>query len=227
MAKRILLVDKDASVIKALTFALEQDGYEVEAALNAEEALNNMEEQKYDLLIMETVLPKTSGLELCQTIREQSDIPIMFLSSKGDDMDKILGFEYGADDYVVKPYNLLEFKARIKAIMRRIAAKEPEYKQHIEINGVELNTGNRSVSVNGVVLNLTVKEFDLLYIFMSSPCRVFTRQELLAAVWGPEYMGDLRTVDVHIRRLREKMEVDASKPIYIMTKWGVGYFFAQ
>ncbi|HHT87263.1 MAG TPA: response regulator transcription factor [Clostridiales bacterium] len=225
--RRILLVDDEPAIIKGLKFALETDGYEIDSAADGEEALQKALENEYDLILLDVMLPGMSGIEVCQAIREKSDVPIIMLTAKGEDMDKILGLEYGADDYMTKPFNVLEVKARIKSVLRRTASKEPEHKQKIEINGIVINMGNRSVVVNDRPVNLTVKEFDLLYLFMSNPGKVYTRNDLLEQVWGNDYSGDLRTVDVHIRRLREKIEEDPAKPVYIITKWGVGYFFAQ
>lgn len=225
--KRILLVDDEPAIIKGLKFALETDGYEIDSAADGEEALHKATENEYDMILLDVMLPGMSGIEVCQAVRERSDVPIIMLTAKGEDMDKILGLEYGADDYMTKPFNVLEVKARIKSILRRTASKEPEHKQKVEINGITINTGNRGVIVNDRAVNLTVKEFDLLYMFMCNPGKVYTRNDLLEQVWGTDYSGDLRTVDVHIRRLREKIEEDPAKPIYIITKWGVGYFFAQ
>ena len=227
--KRILIVDDEPSIVKGLKFALEQEGYEIDTSGDGIDALNKIlhGENPYDLVLLDVMLPGMSGLEVCQNVRAESDVPIMMLTAKGEDMDKILGLEYGAYDYMTKPFNILEVKARIKNILRITAVKEPEHRQKIEINGTAINTGNRGVTVQGRPVNLTVKEFDLLYLFMSNPSEVYNRNELLAAVWGVDYPGDLRTVDVHIRRLREKIEPDPAKPIYIITKWGVGYFFAQ
>ena len=227
--KKILIVDDEPSIVKGLKFTLEQDGYEIDTSGDGAEAVEKIldKENSYDLVLLDVMLPSKSGLEVCQEVRESSEIPIIMLTAKGEDMDKILGLDYGANDYITKPFNILEVKARIKNILRMTAVKEPEHRQKIEINGITINTGNRGVTVNGRPVNLTVKEFDLLYLFMSNPGAVHNRNELLEAVWGSDYLGDLRTVDVHIRRLREKIEPDPAKPIYIMTKWGVGYFFAQ
>ena len=227
--KKILIVDDEPSIVKALKFALEQDNYEIDTADNGNDALNKIlsGEQSYDLVLLDVMLPGMSGLEVCQSVREVSDVPIMMLTAKGDDMDKILGLEYGAYDYMTKPFNILEVKARIKNILRITAAKEQEHRQKIEINGIIINTGNRGVTVKGRQVNLTVKEFDLLYLFMSNPGEVYNRNQLLQEVWGIDYLGDLRTVDVHIRRLREKIENDPANPEYILTKWGIGYFFAM
>ncbi len=227
MERRILLVDNDKSLLNKLKFALEQDGYVVEFVSNAEEALERIRKQSFNLVITEIDLHGMSGLELCQYIHGEYNIPLMFLSDRKGEMDEILGLEYGADDYITKPANLLVIKARVKAIMRRVLPKETGYRQHIENHGLTLNMGSRSVKINGEPINLTVKEFDLLCMLMNSPGRVFSREELMSAVWGTEYVGDVRTVDVHMRHLREKIEADATDPQFIMTKWGVGYFFAN
>lgn len=225
--RRILLVDNDKNLVSKLKFALEQDGYAVESVSNAEDALELIRKQCFNLVITEIDLPGISGLELCQYVYGEYNMPLIFLSDRKGDMDEILGLEYGADDYISKPANLLVIKARVKAIMRRVLPKEPGYKQNIERYGLTLNMGSRSVKVNGEPVNLTVKEFDLLCILMNSPGRVFSREELMSAVWGTEYVGDVRTVDVHMRHLREKIEADVTAPQFIITKWGVGYFFAN
>ena len=173
------------------------------------------------------MLPKLSGIEVCQTIRETSNVPIIMLTAKGEDMDKILGLEYGADDYMTKPFNILEVKARIKSILRRTSTVPETPKLELTARDITINIGNRSVTAHGEPVNLTVKEFDLLQLFMKNPGRVYSRDELLETIWGFDYLGDVRTVDVHIRRLREKIEQDSTKPSYIMTKWGVGYYFAK
>ncbi len=227
MAKRILLVDDEPLILKGLKFSLEQDGYETDTAADGEEALAKMRAGGYDIVLLDVMLPKLSGIEVCQTIRETSNIPIIMLTAKGEDMDKILGLEYGADDYMTKPFNILEVKARIKSILRRAGAAPEAPKFELAAGDIAINIGNRSVTAHGEVVNLTVKEFDLLQLFMNNPGRVYSRDELLETVWGFDYLGDVRTVDVHIRRLREKIEKDSTKPIYIMTKWGVGYYFAQ
>lgn len=230
MAKRILLVDDEPLILKGLKFALEQDGYQTDEAPDGEIALDKFSQNDYDLVLLDVMLPKMSGIEVCQRIREKSNVPIIMLTAKGDDMDKILGLEYGADDYMTKPFNILEVKARVKAILRRVSnqenvsepAEQVEYKQ----KGLTVNTVNRSATLDGKEINLTAKEFDLLHLFISNPGKVFTREALLETIWKYEYMGDFRTVDVHIRRLREKVERDPAKPEFIATKWGVGYYFA-
>ena len=181
----------------------------------------------YDIVLLDVLLPKLSGIEVCQNIRETSNVPIIMLTAKGEDMDKILGLEYGADDYMTKPFNILEVKARIKSILRRTGAAPEAPKLELTVRDIAINIGNRSVVAHGEPVNLTVKEFDLLQLFMNNPGKVYSRDELLETIWGFDYLGDVRTVDVHIRRLREKIEKDSTKPAYIMTKWGVGYYFAQ
>ena len=227
MAKRILLVDDEPLILKGLKFALEQDGYETDSAEDGETALDKALKGGYDLILLDVMLPKMSGIEVCQAVREKSDVPIIMLTAKGEDMDKILGLEYGADDYMTKPFNILEVKARIKSILRRIGSKSEASRMVITADDISINLGNRSVQAHGQPVNLTVKEFDLLNLFISNPGRVSNRDELLETIWGFDYIGDFRTVDVHIRRLREKIETDPANPSHIMTKWGVGYYFAQ
>ncbi|MBQ3108164.1 MAG: response regulator transcription factor [Clostridia bacterium] len=232
MGRRILLVDDEPLIIKGLRFSLAQDGYEVDSACDGNEALEKILGEEYDIILLDVMLPGMSGIEVCQRVRETSDVPIIMLTAKGEDMDKILGLEYGADDYMTKPFNILEVKARIKSILRRAGssrqpAAEPENKSVLTAEGLSCDLKSRSVTVNDEPVNLTVKEFDLLQLFMSNPGKVFSRDELLETIWGFDYLGDARTVDVHIRRLREKIETDPAKPQYIMTKWGVGYYFAN
>ena len=227
MAKRILLVDDEPLILKGLKFALEQDGYETDSAEDGETALDKALKGGYDLILLDVMLPKMSGIEVCQAVREKSDVPIIMLTAKGEDMDKILGLEYGADDYMTKPFNILEVKARIKSILRRMGSKSEASRMVITADDISINLGNRSVQAHGQPVNLTVKEFDLLNLFISTPGRVYNRDELLETIWGFDYIGDFRTVDVHIRRLREKIETDPANPSHIMTKWGVGYYFAQ
>ncbi len=227
MAKRILLVDDEPLILKGLKFALEQDGYETESAEDGEIALEKLRKGGFDLVLLDVMLPKMSGIEVCQAVREKSDVPIIMLTAKGEDMDKILGLEYGADDYMTKPFNILEVKARIKSILRRTGTKSEAPRLTLTAGDITINLGNRSVQAHGQSVNLTVKEFDLLNLFMSNPGKVYSRDELLETIWGFDYIGDFRTVDVHIRRLREKIEADPANPSHIMTKWGVGYYFAQ
>lgn len=229
MAKKVLVVDDEKLIVKGIRFSLEQDGMEVTCAYDGEEALHLAQENKFDMILLDIMLPKMDGFEVCQAIREFSNMPIVMLTAKGDDMDKILGLEYGADDYITKPFNILEVKARIKAIMRRTAASEPkeENSKVIESGDLKLDCESRILFVQGREINLTAKEFDLLELLVMNPNKVYSRENLLNLVWGYEYPGDVRTVDVHVRRLREKIEPNPSEPKYVHTKWGVGYFYQK
>ena len=226
MSQKILIVDDEPILVKGLKFSLEQDGYEIITAFDGQEALEKVDKDKFDLILLDLMLPKIDGLEVCQRIRENHMTPIIMLTAKGEDISKILGLEYGADDYMTKPFNILELKARIKAVLRRAPHGELAVLERvIKIDDFTMNTLGRKVSVRGVDLNLTAKEFDLLLLLAANPAKVYSREELLEIIWGYEYFGDLRTVDVHIRRLREKIELNSSHPEYILTKWGVGYYF--
>lgn len=229
MGKKVLVVDDEKLIVKGLRFSLEQDDMEVECAYDGEEALEMAKNKKYDIILLDIMLPKLTGLEVCQQIREFSDVPVIMLTAKGEDMDKILGLEYGADDYITKPFNILEVKARIKAIIRRTGSKgkEPDEKkvQIIEAGDLRLDCEGRRLHVNGREVNLTAKEFDVLELLVLNPNKVYGRENLLKLVWGEDYLGDVRTVDVHIRRLREKIEPNPSEPKYVHTKWGVGYYY--
>ena len=228
MAKRILLVDDEPLILKGLRFTLEQEGYEIITAADGEEALKIFFEQSVDLVLLDVMLPKLDGIQVCQRIRESSNVPILMLTAKGEDMDKILGLEYGADDYMTKPFNILEVKARIKTVLRR--ATQPaanEEKKVIRVHDMEVNIVNRSVLLGGREVRLTAKEFDLLQLFITNRGKVFSRETMLETVWKYDYMGDARTVDVHIRRLREKIERNTAQPEFIFTKWGVGYYFTD
>lgn len=229
MAKRVLVVDDEKLIVKGIRFSLEQDGMEVTCAFDGEEALRLARENKFDMILLDIMLPKMDGFEVCQQIRDFSNTPIVMLTAKGDDMDKILGLEYGADDYITKPFNILEVKARIKAIMRRTSQSEPrqENSSMIESGDLRLDCESRRLYVSGREINLTAKEFDLLELLVTNPNKVYGRETLLNLVWGYEYPGDVRTVDVHVRRLREKIEPNPSEPRYVHTKWGVGYFYRQ
>ena len=228
MAKKVLVVDDEKLTVKGIRFSLEQDGMEVDCAYDGEEALEYATNNNYDIILLDIMLPKMNGFEVCQQIREFSDVPIIMLTAKGDDMDKILGLEYGADDYMTKPFNILEVKARIKAIIRRSSAKETKEPQRVySFDGLRIDLDSRRGYINDVEVNLTAKEFDLLELLMLHPNKVYGREELLNIVWGYDYPGDVRTVDVHIRRLREKIEDTPSNPKYIHTKWGVGYYFQK
>ncbi len=227
MANRVLVVDDEKLIVKGIRFSLEQDGMEVTCAYDGEEALQYAKEQQFDIILLDVMLPKLTGFEVCQQIREFSSVPIIMLTAKGDDMDKILGLEYGADDYITKPFNILEVKARIKAIIRRTAkASKAEKKDTTIVSGeMTIERDNRRVVIAGKEINLTAKEFDVLELLATNPNQVYGREKLLTLVWGADYPGDVRTVDVHIRRLREKIETNSSEPKYVHTKWGVGYYF--
>lgn len=227
MSKRVLVVDDEKLIVKGIRFSLEQEGMEVDCAYDGEEALEKAKTKEYDMILLDIMLPKLTGLEVCQQIREFSSVPIIMLTAKGEDMDKILGLEYGADDYITKPFNILEVKARIRAIMRR--ARKEEKKEvsdkTLVIGELKLDCEGRRVFIGGREINLTAKEFDVLELLAKNPNKVYSRENLLNLVWGYEYPGDVRTVDVHIRRLREKLETVPSDPKYVHTKWGIGYYF--
>lgn len=227
--KKILVVDDEKSIVKGIKFSLEQDDMKVEVAYDGETALELAKANHYDMILLDIMLPGFSGLEVCQMIREFSDVPIIMLTAKGDDMDKILGLEYGADDYITKPFNILEVKARIKAIFRRNNRNVPEQENQkvIETKGLKIDVDSRRVYIDDKEVNLTAKEFELVYLLVSNPNKVYSREQLLKTIWGPSYPGDARTVDVHVRRLREKIEATPADPKYIHTKWGVGYYFRE
>ncbi len=227
MARKVLVVDDEKLIVKGIRFSLEQDGMEVSCAYDGEEALNMVRENDYDIILLDLMLPKMSGLEVCQQIREFSNVPIIMLTAKGEDMDKILGLEYGADDYITKPFNILEVKARLKAIIRRTNRSDTtaEKDKIVQVGDLKMDCDGRRVFIAGREVNLTAKEFDVLQLLVFDPNKVYSRENLLKLVWGYEYPGDVRTVDVHIRRLREKIEDNPSEPRYVHTKWGVGYYF--
>ena len=225
MGKRVLVVDDEKLIVKGIKFSLEQEEMQVDVAYDGEEALQKVKDQDYDIVLLDLMLPKISGLEVCQQIREFSDVPIIMLTAKGEDMDKIMGLEYGADDYITKPFNILEVKARIKAIMRRTGAKDKEKDQVLESGLLKINQSNRRVIIADKEINLTTKEYDLLELLVVNQNHVYSREQLLKLVWGSDYPGDVRTVDVHVRRLREKIEENPSEPKYVHTKWGTGYYF--
>lgn len=228
MAKKILVVDDEKLIVKGIRFSLEQDGYEVVCAYDGEEALEQAKQNEFDLILLDVMLPKYTGFEVCQMIREFSNVPIIMLTAKGEDMDKILGLDYGADDYITKPFNILEVKARIKAIIRRTEKKpEASASKMVVIGDLKLDCESRRVFVEEKEINLTAKEFDVLELLVFNPNKVYSRESLLNLVWGADYPGDVRTVDVHIRRLREKIEDNPSEPKYVHTKWGVGYYFQK
>ena len=226
MAKKVLVVDDEKLIVKGIRFSLEQDGMEVDCAYDGEEALTMIQNKEYDIILLDVMLPKKDGFEVCQQVREFSSVPIVMLTAKGEDMDKILGLEYGADDYITKPFNILEVKARIKAIMRRTTPKQREAARVIEDGELKLYCDDRRVFVAGREMNLTAKEFDVLELLVLNPNKVYSRESLLKLIWGNDYPGDVRTVDVHIRRLREKIEDNPSNPRYVHTKWGVGYYYS-
>ncbi len=231
MAK-VLVVDDEKLIVKGIRFSLEQDGMEVDCAYDGEEAIELARKTEYDIVLLDVMLPKYDGYEVCQAIREFSDMPIIMLTAKGGDMDKILGLEYGADDYISKPFNILEVKARIKAIIRRSSKGRRQKKEEpaaniIGFGELKLDPDGRRVFIGEKEINLTAKEFDLLELLVRNPNKVYSREALLTYVWGNKAMenGDVRTVDVHVRRLREKIEPSPSDPKYVHTKWGVGYYF--
>lgn len=227
MDKRVLVVDDEKLIVKGIKYSLEQDNMLVDVAYDGKEALEMAMNNAYDVILLDVMLPEINGFEVCQQIREFSDVPIIMLTAKGDDMDKILGLEYGADDYITKPFNILEVKARIKAIIRRMKVKTPaqETSKVIVSGDMKIDFDSRRVFIENKEVNLTAKEFDLLELLIMNPNKVYNRENLLNLVWGYDYPGDVRTVDVHVRRLREKIEQNPSEPKYIHTKWGVGYFF--
>lgn len=229
MANKVLVVDDEKLIVKGIKFSLEQDGMEVDAAYDGKQALEMARQNNYDIILLDVMLPELNGFEVCQMLREESDVPIIMLTAKGDDMDKILGLEYGADDYITKPFNILEVKARIKAIIRRTKHhRDDEPAPRTIVSGdLKIELDSRRVFIGDREVNLTAKEFDLLELLITNPNKVFNRENLLDLVWGYDYPGDVRTVDVHVRRLREKIEANPSEPRYIHTKWGVGYYFQK
>ena len=223
---RILIVEDEVRLAEALAQIMAEQKYQVDQVHNGADGLDYALTAQYDVIVLDVMLPKLDGISVCQRIREHSNVPIIMLTAKGEDMDKILGLDYGADDYITKPFNILEVKARIKAILRRNAKySQNEYLRILENGDLKLELDGRRLYVCGEEVNLTAKEFDLLELMVGNPNKVFSREELLNTVWGYEYPGDVRTVDVHIRRLREKIEANPSEPKYVHTKWGVGYYF--
>lgn len=229
MNNKILVVDDEKLIVKGIKFSLEQDGLLVDCAYDGGEAVNMAKETEYDVVLLDVMLPVYDGFEVLSRIREFSNMPVIMLTAKGDDMDKIMGLEYGADDYITKPFNILEVKARIKAIIRRSSKGTEEKKSNKKVIKGELiiDSDGRSVMIGDKEINLTAKEFDLLELLVNNPNKVYSREKLLEIVWGYQYPGDVRTVDVHIRRLREKIESNPSEPKFVYTKWGVGYFFKE
>ena len=228
MAKKILVVDDEKIIVKGIVFSLSQDGYETDCAYDGEEALEKAKADNYDAILLDLMLPKVDGLTVCQQIREFSNVPIIMLTAKGDDMDKIMGLEYGADDYITKPFNILEVKARLKAILRRnnstVSAANSNPNIIVEGDFV-LNLDSQTLTIAGRDINLTSKEFDMLKLLVTNKHKIYSREALLTAIWGDGSPADARTVDVHVRRLREKIEENPSEPKYVHTKWGAGYYF--
>lgn len=224
---KILVVDDEKIIVKGIKYNLEQEGYQVVTAFDGEEAVKLARDSSINLILLDVMLPKMDGLTACRTIRSFSDVPIIMLTARSEDIDKILGLEYGADDYITKPFNIREVTSRIKAILRRVNPA-PRGDRDILVSGdITLDYNFRRVTINGKVIELTGKEFDLMDLFIKNPGRVYTRESLLDIAWGVDYPGDVRTVDVHIRRLREKIEGNPAEPLYIKTKWGVGYYYKK
>lgn len=225
---KILVVDDEALLVKGIRFNLQNEGYEVITGSDGLEAVKLVQEEKPDLLVLDVMMPNMDGMTACSKIREFSDIPIILLTAKTDDMDKLMGFDHGADDYLTKPFNILELKARIRALLRRTAAAgKKEEENTLTIGSISLDLNGRNAYRSGELADLTAKEFDVIEFLMRNPNRVYSREALLDTIWAYEYRSDIRTVDVHIRRLREKLEENPAQPQYIMTKWGVGYYFKK
>ncbi len=224
---RILLVDDEESLVKGIKFNLENEGYEVDVCYDGECALMKARSLSYDLILLDVMMPKLDGISACQEIRKFSNVPIVMLTAKSEDTDKLVGFESGADDYILKPFNILELKARIRAILRRSQTTENRKDEYLSLRALKIDLKKRKLLKDNQEIELTMREFDLLVFLMKNPGQVFSRDALLTRVWGYDYMGDVRTVDVHIRRLREKLESNPGEPEYIQTKWGVGYFLAE
>jgi two-component system response regulator VicR len=227
---RVLVVDDEKLIVKGIKFSLEQDGMQVDCAYDGEEAINLAKQTEYDVVLLDVMLPKFDGYQVCQAIREFSEMPVIMLTAKGGDMDKILGLEYGADDYITKPFNILEVKARMKAIIRRNSRnmkKDQPETSAVTAGDLRMDMDSRRVFIGEKEINLTAKEFDILELLVTNPNKVYSREKLLTLVWGnkAQESGDVRTVDVHVRRLREKIEPSPSEPKYVHTKWGVGYYF--
>ena len=224
---KILVVDDEELLVKGIRFNLQNEGYDVISGSNGKEAVELAKAQNPDLIILDVMMPEMDGMTACSVIREFSNVPIILLTAKADDMDKLMGFDHGADDYLTKPFNILELKARIRALLRRAAAAAPATANELTIGSITLDLDARNAYKNGVLADLTAKEFDVIEFLMRNPNRVYSREALLDTIWAYEYRSDIRTVDVHIRRLREKLEETPAEPAYIMTKWGVGYYFRK
>ncbi len=222
---KILVVDDERLLVKGIKFNLENEGYQVECAYDGAAAVELARAGGFDLIILDLMMPEIDGLEACMRIREFSNVPIIMLTARSEDTDKIIGFECGADDYITKPFNILELKARIRAMLRRATGSAAPGKSQITVGDLTLDTEQRVAIRDGEVVELTAKEYDLIELLMKNPRRVYSRENLMNVVWGYSYTGDYRTVDVHIRRLREKLERQPAEPEYILTKWGVGYYF--
>lgn len=222
---RILVVDDEKTLVKGMKFNLENEGYEVECAYDGAAALDLAREGRFDLIILDVMMPEMDGIEACMKIREFSNVPIIMLTAKSEDADKLMGFESGADDYLTKPFNILELKARVRALLRRAAGVQRSQGSLLTVGKITLNTEERAALRDGQTVDLTAKEYDLIELLMRNPRRVYSRENLMNVVWGYTYAGDYRTVDVHIRRLREKLEENPAEPDHIITKWGVGYYF--
>lgn len=225
MEYRILVIDDEENLVRGLKYNLELDGYSVDVAYEGEEALRKIDENIYNIIILDIMLPKIDGLTLLKKIRQRSSIPVIMLTAKGEDEDKVLGFEYGADDYMTKPFNILELRARIKALLRRTYDLVANKSEIIKVGDIMIDVPSRKVNVSGKPVDLTSKEFDILFLLVTNPGKIYSRETLLEIIWGYDYYGDSRTVDVHIRRLREKIEKDPGNPQYVLTKWGVGYYY--
>ena len=226
---KILVVDDEKVLVKGIKFNLENEGYQVEVGYDGEEAVEQARTGQFDLIILDLMMPKIDGLQACMKIREFSNVPVIMLTARGEDADKIIGFECGADDYITKPFNILELKARVRALLRRAGqtAQKEKNANRLERGAIAIDVDQRAAWKNGQRVDLTAKEFDLIELFLRNPGRVYSRENLLNLVWGYEYIGEFRTVDVHVRRLREKLEPDPATPEYILTKWGVGYYFSS
>jgi len=223
---KILVVDDEALLVKGIRFNLQNEGYEVITGSDGLEAVNLVRNDHPDLVVLDIMMPNMDGMTACSKIREFSDIPIILLTAKNDDLDKLMGFDHGADDYLTKPFNILELKARIRALLRRSARQEKKAPaNHLSIGSITLDLDARNAYRDGILVDLAAKEFDVIEFLMRNPNRVHSRETLLDTIWAYEYRSDIRTVDVHIRRLREKLEENPAQPQYILTKWGVGYYF--
>ncbi len=224
---KILVIDDEALLVKGIRFNLQNDGYEVVTGCNGLEAVELARDPEVKLIILDVMMPEMDGLTACTKIREFSTVPIILLTAKTEDMDKLRGFDHGADDYITKPFNILELKARIKALLRRASQSQQEITNLLTADTITLDLDARNAFVSGRLVDLTAKEFDVVEFLMRNPNRVYSREQLLDTIWAYEYRSDIRTVDVHIRRLREKLEENPAEPKYIMTKWGVGYYFRK